>query len=242
MTRIEPMSERIIALTRPLDPHSHVDVILERFTDLAGYFAERSVTRIHLPFLQAYRRSSRCLSKLLVQEEESAAPLRQLAIDFANRYLLAMRCVLVTGRAQAPWRTYFDYTHHTGRDPLLALLLGVKSHVSGDLPSSLRSTGLDDHLAFCAFDTSLRALSPEAVEAALAYGGANKNHPLSARPGLVRTAYDLSVRRWRAQAWSDRDADGYAEATERSCRRLIMALDPLWLAKRPLRLASARSG
>lgn len=192
------MSDYIEALTRPLNRNVSIDRILERLTNLAACFAERPDTRIHLPFLQAYRESSRCLLELTAQDRDDIAPLPRLAVNFGNRYLWAMRYAMLTEEPRMPWQTYFDYTQHSRRNPLLALILGVRSHISGDLPSSLRATGIKEYRAYCAFDASLRALSPEAVGAAQAYAGPTNLTLINAPPGLIRSTYDFSVRRWRA--------------------------------------------
>lgn len=220
-------------LLAPLPSGAAADQVLLRLHRLATRFEQIPKLRIHLAFLEAYRRSTRALLRSRPDAASAACnPLRGLVPGFADRYLAAMGCALLDGAPRSPWRAYFAYTQNGGRNALLALLLGVKAHVSGDLPHCLAATTCSER-TFFEYDRVLQALTQDVVVYARSLSGRRSARILT-HSGLLSRGYAVTVARWRRQVWRQRQDAPEAPATEAPCWRMIALFDPLWWSRHRL--------
>lgn len=223
--------EEALALARPGRESPDITDVVGRMKGLLDFFESDKEYRGLAPFLYTYLTITRAVAERKNKFNDPEA-LQRLDIKFASLYFEPVAEFLASGTAVEPWHGYFSYC--TGADqgaPFAQVLLGINSHINGDLGRAMAQAGYDNRDDFLLINEILR----EKIPAVMFYLAAKKRDPFGAGALVMRRYIERWFREiivsWRERAWRDAEAWRSGEAqsvileTERLAGRITKVFD-----------------
>lgn len=180
--------------------------VIGRMEVLQDFFAA-DPQHIHLvPFLRTYWLvTKRVVDNSIANQSyyEDYSQVQKLDIHFASLYFNAVSQFLQTGAAPQPWREYFKYCQKSEGNNFLRMLLGINSHINGDLAHSLYEVDYKSESDFNKVNEVLLQVIP-VVMTELAF----HEHDLLGAGAVVfkqftEMEFNKIIVTWRAQAWKN---------------------------------------
>lgn len=196
-----------------------------------------------LPFLKTYHLVTKKVSEsYLINKDyfEDFEVVEKLDIIFAGEFFKSF-ANLLDGKELKPWHKFYEYSLGGGEVNFLKMMLGINSHINGDLASSLYKSKFQSQNDFIKINDILLEVIPLAMnELVLNY---NDIYAFGAMvfKEFTRIEFHNTVVRWRNNAWdlyiSSREksvdkSEVYAK-TENKSEALIAVFNSLDLTKLP---------
>lgn len=213
------MSDETLQQILQFDPTTEPVVgVLGRMEVLRVLFTTEAWYKPLLPFLEVYYR----VTKAVVVGEltnryafQNRVALERLDVHFALLYFNALFAFLSAGNCPTPWRTYFDYCQKSTGSAFVQMLLGINSHINGDLAVALHACSYTVQEDFLIINLLLH----EQMRATLAHLAWRYADFISAGACVAaRTSAELfkdTIVQWRENAWKQSSVwSGFSEQHE----------------------------
>ncbi|MFB6246438.1 MAG: DUF5995 family protein [Candidatus Pacearchaeota archaeon] len=193
-----------------------------------------------VPFLKTYSLVTETVIDRQVSEDyfDDVDSLSDLDIHFASLYFKPLKKHLKSKKNYKPWRKYFEYSSRADRIEFLNMLLGINSHINGDLPVSLYKTGYTKRKDFLRINDLLKKEISEIM-----WYLATRKFDLMGLAGVFFREFFVNeftkiVVKWRDDAWKnsnklnsknfDKKVKEIYEKTEKAAKEMIEIFEELY--------------
>jgi len=180
--------------------------VIGRMEVLIQYFKKNKSLHNLIPFLETYYLISRAVAEKNVERGkfyDNYPKIERLDVYFASLYFKPLKIFLETGRTVKPWQNYFKYCKKRSGVPFFQMLLGINSHINGDLAHALVLSGYEEKKDFSVINRILKEEIPDVMKY-LAF----EEHDVFGAGGLIFKKLVLEefrniVVKWRKSAWEN---------------------------------------
>ncbi len=188
-----------------LNENEDIYALLGKMEILIDMFAENNIYHGFLPFLKTYFRVTKNVCHYIsLHKDYFADPDKIIVLDeiFARKYLVPLKDFLLSDARIKPWQSYYYYCERE-HNAFVQLLLGINSHINGDLAICLYESGFSNRADYIKVNEILAELVSEVVTDLLV-----DEHDLLAATGFVlRPLADKEFRaiiiKWREESWEN---------------------------------------
>lgn len=186
--------------------YKHKDIydVLGRMEVLVDKFDSNKSQKTLVPFLETYYMVTKNVTEKTIGKKFfiNKQKLEELDIVFASLYFNPLKKKLVNKRNNTPWKTYFEYCSTEGI-PFLQMILGISSHINGDLPKALMNSKYNQKKDFLVINDILEEVLPQ-IMSYLAF----HEHDVFAFSSLVfsnfmENEFHKIIVKWRKNAWNN---------------------------------------
>jgi len=180
--------------------------ILGRMEVLLDLFKNHKEYTHLVPFLETYYLVTKTVADRTVDLKrhfKDWEAMEKLDIQFASLYFHPLKIYLESGRCLKPWQAYFKYFEEPKGIPFLQMLLGINSHINGDLAWTLSLIKYREREDFLAINDILDEEIPKImsflafhVHDPLAFGGVVFKN-------FIEKEFKRIIVKWRSKAWRD---------------------------------------
>lgn len=179
--------------------------IVGRMQVMLDFFATHSRYTGFIPFLQTYFIITKTVALRMHADQPFQNPkaLQKLDVYFANLYFQPLRTYLKTGKAPSPWKTYFEYCSKPGGVPFLQMLLGINSHINGDLAKVVKDVGYHERRDFLFINKILQ----DNISSVMSFLAFHEHDSMGLGAlvfkDLVHEEFRHVIVKWREAAWNN---------------------------------------
>jgi hypothetical protein len=198
------MKKELIKLTKVTGKETIYD-IHERMQILCDFFEKNEKYRGFLAFLKTYEMvTQKVMEKSLDKNYfRNVEKIRELDVVFAGLYFKPLNNYVNKKQVKEPWKNSFKVTSKNQHLPFVQMLVGISSHINGDLPVALLKSNYKEHEDFLKVNKILLDTIPQLMEFLSFH-----EHDFIAAGGLlfqqfVREEFHKTVVKWRLDAWKN---------------------------------------
>lgn len=122
---------------------------------------------------------------------------------FASLYFEFLKKYIEKGEGKTPWKNYLKYCKRKDGKTFVQMLLGINSHINGDLPFALYKSNYKNKKDFMKINLILKNIIPEVMEFIFSFG----NDFLGLGGIVFKKEYEKYFKkivvRWRKNAWNN---------------------------------------
>ncbi len=188
-----------------IDEKGDIDAIHKRMVFLGNFFEKNAKYKGFLAFLKTYEKVTKTVldKSLNPNYFENPEKIKNLDVIFAKLYFTPLKELFEKNKYATPWKESFNIMKNNKQLPFVQMLMGINSHINGDLPVALLRTKYSERKDFLKINKILENEIPGLMQF-LAFHE-NDLIALGAMifQGFVLEEFHKTVIKWRIDAWKN---------------------------------------